>query len=169
MDINPFEVLGKTLRRTGETIGDSFTYVGQSFCDTFPRNLGFGRDLGRDLSDNIMISAYKALAHDDLPEARHQLNREIYFSSISDELTGSPDEKAAHAGLEALKRGWNSTEITDITVITQLKEKAIELEKVRAASQLQDLKQQKDREQQTLQLMQAIEMRERDLTFPAQQ
>jgi hypothetical protein len=55
--------------------------------------------------------------------------------------------------LEALKRGWKSTEITDTMVITQLKERAIELEKVRAAAQLQELKQQRDREQQTLQLM----------------
>jgi hypothetical protein len=70
--------------------------------------------------------------------------------------------------LEALKRGWKSTEITDTMVITQLKERAIELEKVRAAAQLQELKQQRDREQQTLQLMQSIEMREQDLTFPVQ-
>lgn len=70
--------------------------------------------------------------------------------------------------MEALKRGWKSTEITDTMVITQLKERAIELEKVRAAAQLQELKQQRDREQQTLQLMQSIEMREQDLTFPVQ-
>lgn len=105
MDINPFEIAGKTVRRAHETILDAYCYTEENFCHSFPMNIAFGRlDWSRDNSAAIMNAAHQALLHKDIDEAAHQLRRELYFASLFDKLAGSPDEMAARAGLDAIDR-----------------------------------------------------------------
>jgi len=55
-------------------------------------------------SQSILDDAYRALAHGNRQQAGHQLKRELFFSE-KNMLPGNRYEKAAHAGLSALKQG----------------------------------------------------------------
>lgn len=105
MDINPFELAGKTVRRAYETVEDAYYLSQEVIADTIPYKLVLG-DPGwaREHSEGIIDSAYKALNHNDIDEVAHQFHRELYFSSIVDKLAGSPNEAAAKSGLEAVER-----------------------------------------------------------------
>lgn len=112
MDINPFEVLGKIVRRTYETAEDSLMFSENALCSTFPMNLGFGKANNAQIhSVNILSAAETALRHNDPSEAEHQLNRDLYFSSIVDELIDSPLPAVAHAGLDAIKQQKTPLEV----------------------------------------------------------
>ncbi len=112
MDINPFEIAGKTVRRTYETMQDTYFLLEDSFCHSFPMNLVFGNaDWAETNSSLIMHAADEALRHNDTEEAAHQFRRELYFSGIVDKLAGRPDEAAAQAGLDAVKRHENANAI----------------------------------------------------------
>ncbi len=111
MDINPFEAIGKTVRRTYEAAEDTYMHVENAFCDTFMGFIAPKGDYAKYQSAKILDSAEAALRHEDIAEARHQLERDIYFSSINDDLLGSPFNDAAHAGLEALKQNKTPPEI----------------------------------------------------------
>lgn len=106
MDINPFEIAGKTVRRSHESGVDAFMYAEHCFWNAMPTKPLIG-DLGyaKGGSDNIMASAKAALSHNDTDEAAHQLKREVYFCSIIDELAGTKNELAARAGLKAIELG----------------------------------------------------------------
>ncbi|MFN8551091.1 MAG: hypothetical protein U0103_06340 [Candidatus Obscuribacterales bacterium] len=112
MDINPFEIAGKTVRRTHETLLDAYCYTEENFCHTFPVNAVFGRlEWARDNSAAIMNAAHTALMHNDVEEAEHQFRRELYFTGLFDKFAGSPDEVAARAGLNAIDNHQSANSI----------------------------------------------------------
>jgi len=105
MDINPFELAGKTLRRTYETIEDTYSLSEEVFCHSLPMKLVLGNcEWARGQSATIMDAAHQALKHSDVEEAAHQFRRELYFSSLVDKLAGSPDQVAAQVGLDAMDK-----------------------------------------------------------------
>lgn len=105
MDINLFELAGKTARRTYETVEDAYTLTQEVITHTFPVSLVAGnQEWAREHSYDIMDSAYKALNHNDLDEVAHQFHRELYYTSLVDKLAGSPNEVAAKSGLDAIER-----------------------------------------------------------------
>lgn len=112
MDINPFEIAGKTVRRTYETIEDAYTLTEEAFCHSMPMSFVFvNSDWTGAHSARIMDASQQALKHNDIEEATHQLRREVYYSSLVDKLAGSPDEVSAQAGLEAAARHENASAI----------------------------------------------------------
>jgi hypothetical protein len=104
-DFNPFEVTGKAVRRTYETVEDANSLLLNAGWDHSPCALFETGRIAKEQSSDILWAAKQALNHEDVKEATHQLYRELYFSSIVNELAGSPDEVATRAGLEAVKQG----------------------------------------------------------------
>ncbi len=105
MDINLFELAGKTARRSYETVEDAYTLTQEVITHTLPVSLVLGnQEWAREQSNCIMDSAYQALKHNDIEEVAHQFHRELYFSSLVDKLAGSPNEVAAQSGLDAVDR-----------------------------------------------------------------
>jgi hypothetical protein len=112
MDINPFEIAGKTVRRTYETVQDAYMLTEEKFCHSLPMSPLVGSSDWADTNTSeIMNAAQQALKHNDIEEASHQFRRELYFSSLVDKLAGSPNEAAAQAGLDAVARHENACAI----------------------------------------------------------
>lgn len=109
MDFNIYETGSRTLDRIGEAQSD-FMATLQSNFET-PLELMGKQDLSKYRhSQSILDDAYRALAHGNRQEAGHQLKREFFFSE-KNMLPGNRYEKAAHAGLSALKQGSPIEEI----------------------------------------------------------
>lgn len=111
MDINPFEVIGKTIRRSNETLEDGSTYI---FNGAWDCSIGLGWQHGKiakEESDTIALAARDALSRNDLDEAAHQLRRQSYFCSTVDSLAGSENERAARAGLKAISQGESPLQV----------------------------------------------------------
>ncbi|MEZ4536968.1 MAG: hypothetical protein R3D26_18525 [Cyanobacteriota/Melainabacteria group bacterium] len=109
MDFNIYETSSRTLERIGEAQSD--------FAATFKANLETPLELmgKQDLSkyrhsQSILDDAYRALAHGNREEAGYQLKRELFFSE-KNMVPGNRYEKAAHAGLAALKQDGPIEEI----------------------------------------------------------
>ncbi len=115
MDINLFELAGKTVRRTAESVQDAGMFAEHCLWQNLPFTPENG-DLGyaREASKDIFKAAGKALEHNDMEEAGHQLRREVYFCSIVDELAGGSKELAAQAGLKAIAAGLPALEVTGL-------------------------------------------------------
>lgn len=109
MDINPFEVAGKTVRRTYEAAQDTYNYSQSALWNSMPGNPF--PNISQSASDTIIDAAKNAVRHNDLEEAAHQMRREIYFCSIVDKLAGSKNEIAAREGLKAIKFGMHPKDI----------------------------------------------------------
>jgi hypothetical protein len=117
MDINPFEIAGKTVRRTFETLDDTYNLLEDSIFASSPmRFVAPHANFAESNTENIMEAADKALAHNDIEEAHYQFRREIYFSSLIDRLAGSPNEVAAKAGLDAIEQKSSACAIHNATI-----------------------------------------------------
>lgn len=102
MDFNAFEVVGKPVRRVSEGVDDAVSYLQHGLFKA-----AFGEDAGiaKHATDGHMQAAKQALEHHDTREAKHQLERELYFSSTINELAGSTNEVSARAGLRSIAKG----------------------------------------------------------------
>jgi hypothetical protein len=124
MDINPFEVAGKTIRRSVETVLDTYNYAQSTVWHWLPAKPF--NSYKEESSEEIMRAAKMSLRHGDLSEASDQLNRELYFCSLVDDLAGSKNEVAARAGLDAIKQGQPSEVVSatlEQTAINTIKDR----------------------------------------------
>lgn len=99
MEINGFELDGKAVRHTLETIEDAGIALNACVLDTL-----FNQGLSGNHSRKILDKAEEALSNNDRKEATHQLNRGRNFSN----LMLPPQnryERASQAGLESIERG----------------------------------------------------------------
>lgn len=99
MEINGFELNGKTIRHSLEIVEDAGIALNACVWDTL-----FNQGLSRNHSREILDQAEEALADGDRKEATHQLGRGHYFSSHTLPLQNRY-ERAAQAGLEAIRKG----------------------------------------------------------------
>jgi arginine utilization protein RocB len=117
-DINLFELGGKAVRRTFEAVEDLRDFTAQALADEvlsmtpiplFFRNIH--APFAKLQQSSIADQAIKSLHQNDLAEATHQLNREIYFDNIMPDLTDKSAHKAAQAGLKAINKHKSADEI----------------------------------------------------------
>lgn len=99
MEINGFEVDGKAVRHTLETIEDAGMALNACVLDTL-----FNQGLSGNHSRKILDQAEEALSNNDRKEATHQLNRGRQFSNLM-MPPGNRYGIAAQAGLESIERG----------------------------------------------------------------
>ena len=114
MDINVFEIAGKTARRAFEAVEDTYNAVQENFTQEIlhglickPGTYSHGQ------ASRISQAAREALEHEDIEEAEHQLHRELYFSSIFPVEAGSVDEQLARVGLKAIKENKTAKQVQD--------------------------------------------------------
>jgi hypothetical protein len=109
MDFNLFEIAGKTTRRIAEGIEDAYLAGEEVFCTKVLQGLlAKPGEYANDQACQILGEARYSLKNNDIEEATHQLERELYFTSILPVLKDSPNRKSAQAGLDALKKGASS-------------------------------------------------------------
>lgn len=105
MDFNLFEIAGKASRRVIEGVEDLGMALEEAVSSRLLGLIIKPGSIARDHESHILDEARQSLRNGDITEAAHQLERELYFSSIMPTCAGSLQRKSAHAGLDAIKRG----------------------------------------------------------------
>jgi hypothetical protein len=104
-DMNMFEAGGKAVRRTYEALEDTGAALLSCTFDHYSFDLVAKGHVG-----DIERQAKRALNHDDSGEATHQLERELYFSSVFGKDCRGFDE-SARAGLKGLTKSENCLQV----------------------------------------------------------